>query len=445
MKLYALLFCIIFALNEALYAMEKKEEQIRELAEVLTNVNFPRPPLRSLINLCIPSLAVAIADKIKRDASYNFENFNKLLDLLTEKIDIPKFLILLHEELDEFNFERQSDFLNLRGINQVHFAGKKFVWDNFSNTGNCMVRLGNIEGKNYNVEVEVPSEFRQLLFTSSPDFFCYPLEQEVWIYALKSYDGLRYRDFRRIALPNNNSPFTTIALDSCSERCAVGNAKGEIFIISLPKLFDANWSKNADYCYKTKTAHQSSISSLYFACNSYLFSGDDKGTIVVWGEHDKKSLLPFRKKVSTIVSSADGSIIAFQDKLYNAALVLDLNSFKVYESTSDKIIAITESHKILATNNEHLCTYKLDGTLLKKGPLPQTARLFGNEMPLTSLPLYLMTTYGKVTKKRHFLESNSYDELLFPMTGIAMVEEIQTTFWLPKQFSPEELFKKLKK
>jgi hypothetical protein len=287
MKLYILLLCIIFVLSNVLYAMEEKKEGKKlDLKELVSTVKFQRP-VRSLITLCLPSLAIATADKIKNDASYDLKNFNSLLDWLKAKnVDANKFLRLLHENLNEISFERHSDFLSTYGVNHLHFAGNRFVWNSIADKGRFRLESGTIDEKDHSAQGT--SLFGMLHFASSPDFFCYPLKNQLWIGNLKTANNYGCKDFRRISLlKNDDSSLTALALDPCSDRCAVGNEKGEIFIISLLKLF---YSEDSDYFYKTTMAHQSSIASLHFTSNSHLFSNDEDGNIVVWGKHhDKKS------------------------------------------------------------------------------------------------------------------------------------------------------------
>jgi hypothetical protein len=444
MKLYTLVFYSMVLVNGALRAMEKEIEQKLELKEMLYKTRFKRP-IPHLVTKCLPSLALYIIDKINHDPSFTLENFMEYVGkLAAHNVGTQRFFSILHEELNEVPFEKHGGYL---GIDQLHFANEKIIWSVLTDDS-FVIRSRGIKDKDQVSNITSGSRFGMPGFAVSANFFCFPYERALYFSRLDGYNSMC-----NLALPSNDSEFTDVVVDHKCARCAIGNKKGEIFIATLHD-FD---TKEIESSYKLKKQiHKSEIVKLHFTPNSHLISCDVDGNIALWSNLSRRKkyvgLLPFKKRVRNIVSSADSAIVAFQhyEPEEHSASILDLNSFMVYENKFGKIIAITESHKILATDNEHLCTYGLDGTLLKKAALPKTAKLYGNEMPaFSSIPLYLMTTEEKVTKEVNIPLQHQADDFTRRLEPIdaeyetKKIEEVKTSFWLPKQFSPELLFEKL--
>ncbi len=388
-----------------------------------------------LKELCLPAVALNVSNRIKHDPTYDVTKFKEFLEALTTaySLDSNKLVSLMHEEI-EVEWKKYCSDTRGYSIDQLHFSGNKFIWTNkVLQKWDIYAKFKNIEN---NEQPEPIGTNNLRCFTISSRFCCTsPINSRALL--IKDLETNKNGEF---FINKNRFPIGALALDQQIVRCAVGNDYGEIFI---GKQYGANFKFST-----TKPTHTASITALYFTPNSTLFSCDTKGNIFVWDNKNVRHL-PLKQKVASVISSADSMLVAFAhagDE--NRSSILNWNALTITEYNVGKIVAFTSTNTIVVQNGESLLTYNLNGDLLQSTQLRKAARLFGNEVPSSRAPLYLMTT--EKIKKR--FDNYGYDYTDYPpnyhgqMDRIKIgteVEMVKTTFWLPKQLSPEELYVKI--
>lgn len=406
--------------------------------------------IRSLTRLCIPSLSVYVCQQIEHNPQFNIAQFNSLLTLIGENsLYLQQSLA---QEIDTVPLEEHFREKINTHIEEVKLAGSKIILSKKKSFWNNKKVKKIINKKKSEVVTNIYDDHvvnNKNCFAISPNGMAAKIEKKYLflqhpdLYKLITIDFIK--ELSRYTLDNY---FSCMAFSPTQECCFIGTTHGEIFCI--------NFNKFPSLSTKVEKLSEHQITILYCGSNGCVYAADNNtNNFALYNSTVFE--LPFKQETTDIIGSADNNIVVFQDHNNKKVSLINWNTLSIVTRELGKIVAITPNYHIMASQNDELLIYSIQGKLLHTMQLPTNSKIYGNTHPSSdpTEPLYVVSTKeDTIIHVNDYADSYDYDLWVPSMRSVSCIRRkvgchtengFKSCLLFPKQLPVQELFDELAK